>query len=69
MPIYEYHCKQCGAKFDRLVKFSTQLSEIECPKCGARKAEKAVSRLGVMGSSSSRSSGAPGGASSCGPFS
>lgn len=65
MPIYEYHCKQCGAKFDKLVKLSTRASDIECPKCGARKAEKAVSRLGMTGSSSGKSLGA----SSCGPIS
>ncbi len=66
MPIYEYRCKQCGAKFDKLVKLSTRPSDIECPKCGARKAEKAVSRLGMTGSSSSSKSF---GASSCGPIS
>jgi putative FmdB family regulatory protein len=65
MPIYEYHCKQCGAKFDKLVKLSTKPFEIECPKCGARKAEKAVSRLGLTSNSSSgKSLGAP----SCGPI-
>lgn len=66
MPIYEYRCKQCGAKFDKLVKFSTRLSEIECPKCSARKAEKAVSRPGMTGSASSGQSSS---ASSCGSFS
>jgi putative FmdB family regulatory protein len=65
MPIYEYHCKQCGAKFDKLVKLSTKPSEIECPKCGARKAKKAVSRLGMTGSLSSDKSFV---ASSCGPI-
>lgn len=65
MPIYEYRCKQCGAKFEKLVKLSTQLSEIECPKCGARKADKSVSRPGLTGSSpSGKSLGAP----SCGPI-
>jgi putative FmdB family regulatory protein len=67
MPIYEYRCKHCGAKFDKLVKLSTQLAEIQCPKCGAHKAEKAVSRLGLMGSSSAgKSFGSS--ASSCGPI-
>ena len=67
MPIYEYRCKQCGAKFDKLVKLSAQLPEIECPKCGAHKADKAVSKLGMAGNSSSGKSfgSAP---SSCGPI-
>ena len=67
MPIYEYRCKQCGAKFDKLVKLSTLLPEIECPKCGAHKAAKAVSKLGMAGNSSSGKSfsAAP---SLCGPI-
>ena len=40
MPIYEYRCKQCGSKFEKLVKLSTKTSEIECPKCGAQARRK-----------------------------
>jgi putative FmdB family regulatory protein len=65
MPIYEYRCKQCGNKFDKLVKLSTKTSEIECPKCGAHKADKSVSLFGTSGNTSS--SGAALSASSCGP--
>jgi len=43
MPIYEYRCKECGEKFEKLVRFSTSTSEIECPKCGGRKVEKLIS--------------------------
>ncbi len=65
MPIYEYRCKQCGKKFDKLVKASTKTGDIECPKCGARNAEKAVSLFGTSGNASTGglSSGA-----SCGPI-
>jgi putative FmdB family regulatory protein len=45
MPIYEYHCKQCGGKFEKLVKLSTRTSEIECPqmrRTGRRKDRVAV---------------------------
>ncbi len=66
MPIYEYHCKQCGGKFEKLVKLSTRTSEIECPKCGARSAEKTVSRFGTVGATASGDQ--PLGAS-CGPVS
>jgi len=66
MPIYEYHCKQCGKKFEKLVKLSTKTAEIECPKCGARRAEKAISQFGTAGNTSSggQSLGA-----ACGPVS
>jgi len=66
MPIYEYRCKQCGNKFDKLVKLSTKTSDIECPKCGERKAEKSVSLFGTSGAASS--GGSFGASSSCGPI-
>ena len=43
MPIYEYRCQECGEQFEKLVRFSTSTSEIECPKCGGRKVEKLIS--------------------------
>jgi len=43
MPIYEYRCKKCGEKFEKLVRFSTSTSEIECPKCGSQRVEKLIS--------------------------
>ena len=43
MPIYEYRCLECGEKFEKLVRFSTSTSEIECPECGGRKVEKHIS--------------------------
>jgi putative FmdB family regulatory protein len=66
MPIYEYHCKQCGKKFEKLVKLSTQTAEIECPQCGGRRAEKTVSLFGTTGHTSA---GGPSLGASCGPVS
>ncbi len=65
MPIYEYHCKQCGSKFEKLVKLSTKTSDVECPKCGAKRAEKSVSRFGALGNASSGGSSV---GTSCGPI-
>ena len=33
MPIYPYHCTQCGHRFEKIQKFSAKPEEI-CPKCG-----------------------------------
>jgi len=33
VPLYEYECKQCGHRFERIVKFSDP-PEKTCPKCG-----------------------------------
>lgn len=62
MPIYEYRCKRCQHKFDRLVPMGTEDSEIECPACHEKQAERALSLFGTSGSGSRSRS-----ASSCAP--
>jgi putative FmdB family regulatory protein len=32
MPLYEYHCPQCGEHFEKLVPMSKS-DEVECPRC------------------------------------
>ncbi len=34
MPIYEYLCNDCQARYERIVMSSRQ--EIECPKCASK---------------------------------
>ncbi len=33
MPLYEYLCKKCGHRFERIQKFSDRLVK-KCPECG-----------------------------------
>ena len=33
MPLYEYQCKKCGHKFERIQKFSDKPVK-KCPECG-----------------------------------
>lgn len=35
MPIYEYKCQECGAKFEVFQKVGATNEEVVCPKCGA----------------------------------
>jgi putative FmdB family regulatory protein len=35
MPLYEYQCDACGARFERIQKFSDPLVTV-CPTCGGR---------------------------------
>jgi putative FmdB family regulatory protein len=37
MPIYEYQCRKCGHSFEMLRRMSDSDSDIECPKCHAKK--------------------------------
>ncbi|TFG51614.1 MAG: zinc ribbon domain-containing protein [Gemmatimonadales bacterium] len=40
MPIYEYHCPDCGAKFERLVRGETAVA---CPACQSHAVERLIS--------------------------
>jgi len=51
MPLYEYHCRECGREFEVLVRGSEQ---IECPHCHSAKLEKLLS-VPAAPSSSDRS--------------
>jgi putative FmdB family regulatory protein len=35
MPIYEYFCNDCEARYERIVMSAHQ--EIECPKCASKR--------------------------------
>jgi putative FmdB family regulatory protein len=63
MPIYEYHCTDCGAEFEKLVFGSHP--EIICEKCGSKKTEKLMSRFGMGKAESSASSDSSGSGSGC----
>jgi len=65
MPIFEYVCKSCGEKFEKLILSASRERSLTCPVCGSREVKKAFSTFGTGGSSSlgaaSASSCAPGG--------
>jgi len=55
MPIYEYRCKACGKKFEKLVRGQ---EKVTCPQCGKGKLDKLFSVFGVKsGDSFTPSSG------------
>ena len=62
MPLYEYRCRECGERFEKLARFSASASEIECPKCGARKVDKLISAFSTRMSGTTVAS-----ASDCAP--
>ncbi len=63
MPIYEYSCQACGARFDARRAMKDADAPIACPTCGAEKAKRGLS-LFFAASSSGPIKGA-GGESSC----
>jgi len=51
MPLYEYVCQYCGANFEKMVRFSEQDLEPECPACHSKEARKRISLFAAGGSS------------------
>ena len=49
MPIYEYRCQDCCEKFDKLVRRSTDQTELTCPNCGGKQATKLPSLFATSG--------------------
>ncbi len=63
MPLYEYECAECKAKFEKLV-YNFQ-AEVACAECGSPKVTQLLSVFAV-GASSSNSVPEPGPCGSCG---
>jgi putative FmdB family regulatory protein len=61
MPLYEYLCKECGERFEKLVRMSDDPRAIPCPSCASAAVERALSTFATGGAQ--RTAAAP----SCGP--
>lgn len=40
MPIYEYNCQDCGARFEKLIRREADLESLSCPSCGEKRLAK-----------------------------
>ncbi len=49
MPIYEFRCNQCNAKFEQLCRRDWQ-SGVSCPACGGKDLAKVLSAFSSPGS-------------------
>ncbi len=47
MPLYEYHCKACGHRFERIQKFSDPIVTV-CPKCEKQAVEQVITAPAVQ---------------------
>ena len=50
MPIYEYRCRECQHRFEKLVPVGTADSGMECPACHQKRVQKVLSVFGTKGS-------------------
>jgi putative FmdB family regulatory protein len=67
MPIYEYHCSECGTNFEELV-LSKNGHSVACSGCGSPAVERKVSTFAAQTSSGSASEAKSfeGGSCACG---
>jgi putative FmdB family regulatory protein len=47
MPIYEFECEGCGARFEELVSADAQLPA--CPQCGSQRTRRLISNVSPPG--------------------
>ncbi|GAP08638.1 MAG TPA: zinc ribbon domain-containing protein [Anaerolinea thermolimosa] len=62
MPLYEYHCQECGADFEKMVRFSEANTNPPCPHCNSLQTSK---RLSTFASPASGAPGIPSSGGSC----
>lgn len=68
MPIYEYTCPACGAKFDQLVRTmsGSDAAKVKCPKCNSAQTTRALSVFAVASEGAKSSGGSAADAPMCG---
>ena len=49
MPLYEYVCQSCGERFEKLVRSTTNTTEIICPSCASVTVKRALSTFATSG--------------------
>jgi putative FmdB family regulatory protein len=48
MPIYEFECRPCGCRFEKLLRIGAE-AVVHCPSCGAADVGKRPSAFGIGG--------------------
>jgi putative FmdB family regulatory protein len=49
MPLYEYRCRYCGERFEKLVRMSAPAADQVCPVCERPEAERLISQVATVG--------------------
>lgn len=67
MPMYEYNCKKCDARFEKLVRTMSDDAAPACPKCASKQTVRALSVFAAVGKDSAPAqTPAAGGCGRCG---
>jgi putative FmdB family regulatory protein len=65
MPIYDFNCRQCNARFDKLTSFNWKAAGVRCPTCGSSDIVQLVSRPGGFTSGGKMDMAGGGNGSAC----
>ncbi len=57
MPMYEYRCRRCGAKYEQLRRIADADRDLQCPYCGADEVERLLSAFATAGGCGAPSGG------------
>ncbi|MGD2104388.1 MAG: zinc ribbon domain-containing protein [Anaerolineae bacterium] len=49
MPLYEYECSDCDARFDALRRMSDADEQIACPQCESQETYRVISLFSAVG--------------------
>ena len=49
MPLYEYRCPACAARFEILQRMGEGADELACPECGLAGVERQLSTFAAVG--------------------
>ncbi len=66
MPIFEYVCQKCGTRFETLVRFQREETEVACESCGSRQVKRELSVFSAHASASPKPAPRAGGCGRCG---
>lgn len=61
MPLYEYRCRSCGQRFERVVPMSAADAQVTCPVCERQQTERLISQVAGVGAACDAGSSAGGG--------
>ncbi len=48
MPVYEYVCEECSARFDTRVSTWSEADPVECRSCASENVRRLISRVAFM---------------------
>ncbi len=56
MPVYEFRCRSCNTRFEKICRLGEKNEGISCPKCGASSPVRVMSSFNAAGTEGGKGS-------------